>query len=28
VSRPISGSVVDMEQFPVVGRNPTKHVDN
>jgi NAD(P)-dependent dehydrogenase (short-subunit alcohol dehydrogenase family) len=28
VSRPVSGSVVDMEQFPVVGRNPTKHVED
>ncbi len=24
VSRPISGSVVDLEQFPFLGRNPTK----
>jgi NAD(P)-dependent dehydrogenase (short-subunit alcohol dehydrogenase family) len=23
-SRPISGSVVDLEQYPFVGRNPTK----
>lgn len=26
-SRPISGSVVDLEQFPVIGRNPPKEVD-
>jgi NAD(P)-dependent dehydrogenase (short-subunit alcohol dehydrogenase family) len=23
-SRPISGSVVDLEQYPVIGRNPVK----
>jgi hypothetical protein len=23
-SRPISGSAVDLEQYPFVGRNPTK----
>jgi hypothetical protein len=23
-SRPISGSVVELEQFPVIGRNPVK----
>lgn len=23
-SRPISGSVVDLDQFPVIGRNPVK----
>jgi len=26
-SRPISGSVVELEQFPVIGRNPPKEVD-
>src|SRR3954467_2664639 len=26
-SRPISGSVVDLEQFPVIGRNPVKKGD-
>ena len=25
-SRPVSGSVVDMEQYPVIGRNPKKSV--
>jgi NAD(P)-dependent dehydrogenase (short-subunit alcohol dehydrogenase family) len=25
-SRPISGCVLDLEQYPVVGRNPAKHV--
>ncbi len=27
-SRPISGSVVELEQFPVIGRNPPKEVSN
>ncbi len=27
-SRPISGSVVELEQFPVIGRNPPKDVSN
>jgi NAD(P)-dependent dehydrogenase (short-subunit alcohol dehydrogenase family) len=27
-SRPISGSVVDVEQYPFLGRNPTKRGDN
>jgi NAD(P)-dependent dehydrogenase (short-subunit alcohol dehydrogenase family) len=27
-SRPISGSVIDLEQFPVIGRNPLKEGDN
>lgn len=27
-SRPISGSVIDMEQYPNIGRNPTKRGDN
>ncbi len=27
-SRPISGSVVELEQFPIIGRNPPKDVDN
>jgi NAD(P)-dependent dehydrogenase (short-subunit alcohol dehydrogenase family) len=26
-SRPISGSVVDMEQYPFIGRNPTKRAE-
>jgi NAD(P)-dependent dehydrogenase (short-subunit alcohol dehydrogenase family) len=26
-SRPISGSVVDLEQYPVIGRNPDKEVE-
>ncbi|HVT29176.1 MAG TPA: hypothetical protein VHE81_14265 [Lacipirellulaceae bacterium] len=26
-SRPISGSVVDLEQYPMVGRNPAKKGD-
>ena len=26
-SRPISGSVVDLEQYPVIGRNPEKEVE-
>jgi NAD(P)-dependent dehydrogenase (short-subunit alcohol dehydrogenase family) len=27
-SRPISGSVIDLEQYPVIGRNPLKEGDN
>ena len=27
-SRPISGSIVDLEQYPFVGRNPAKEVDD
>jgi hypothetical protein len=23
-TRPVSGSIIDLEQFPVVGRNPVK----
>jgi NAD(P)-dependent dehydrogenase (short-subunit alcohol dehydrogenase family) len=26
-SRPISGSVIDLEQYPIIGRNPTKRGD-
>ena len=26
-SRPISGSVVELEQYPMIGRNPTKRGD-
>jgi len=26
-SRPISGSVIDMEQFPLIGRSLTKHIE-
>ena len=26
-SRPISGSVVELEQYPIIGRNPTKKGD-
>ncbi len=26
-SRPISGSVIELEQYPVIGRNPTKEVE-
>ncbi|MFV1980742.1 MAG: SDR family oxidoreductase [Rhodothermia bacterium] len=26
-SRPVSGSVVDMEQFPLIGRSLTKHIE-
>ena len=26
-SRPISGAVLDLEQFPVIGRNPPKESD-
>jgi NAD(P)-dependent dehydrogenase (short-subunit alcohol dehydrogenase family) len=26
-SRPISGSVVDLEQYPFLGRNPSKEVE-
>ncbi len=25
-SRPVSGTVLDVEQFPVIGRNPPKEV--
>lgn len=25
-SRPISGSIIDLEQYPIIGRNPTKEV--
>jgi NAD(P)-dependent dehydrogenase (short-subunit alcohol dehydrogenase family) len=27
-SRPISGSVVELEQYPIIGRNPTKRGDS
>ena len=27
ISRPVSGSVVEMEQFPVIGRNLDKEVE-
>ena len=26
-SRPISGSVVELEQYPIIGRNPVKKGD-
>jgi hypothetical protein len=26
-SRPVSGSVIDVEQYPIIGRNPTKRID-
>ena len=28
ISRPISGSVVEMEQFPLIGRNPPKDIED
>ena len=27
-SRPVSGSVVELEQYPMIGRNPPKEVDD